>query len=258
MSGVRACDVTSSREGQRPNPYRYTAGIIRSFWAWEYLRRDPHYHAAYDNFRDVPAHAEAENWSLVRFEDPNFDGRVADVFWQRQVCRHVLPLTASTRYGRSEGHHFSLTGLHCRVAIERAADRCHILFAENGRALQVEISGDANFEDRILLTPALPPPGLRAARLLAIRRLADLMTHGHLRPSLYPPERRAARLARVLQALDGSLAGLSQRDIAIALFGEARVDRDWHHPHNYLRDHVRRAIIYGRELMEGGYRKLLR
>jgi hypothetical protein len=255
---VHTSDVSSSREGQRSNPYRHTAGFIRSFWAWEYLRRNPLYRTAFEKFGTDSVSTEAASWSLVRFEDPDFDGRVANVFWQRQVCRHVLPLTTTTESVGGEGLHLPLERLHCRVAVRRDADRCHALFAESGRSLQLEISGDASFDEGILLTPVLPPPGMRAARLLAIRRLADLMTHGHLRPSLYPPERRAPRLARVLQALDGSLAGHSQRDIAIALFGEARVDRDWHHPHNYLRDHVRRAIIYGRELMEGGYRRLLR
>jgi len=254
---VQTSNVKNSSEGQHPDPYRHTAGFIRSFWAWEYLRRNPRYRVAYDQFQKEPEHSEAAGWSLVCFEDPDFDGRVANVFWRRQACRHVLPLTATAESADGEGHPLSLEHLHCRVAVHRHADRCHVLFAESGRSLQLEISGDANIDQGILLTPALPPPGMGAPRLLAIRRLADLMTHGQLRPSLYPPERRAPRLARVLQALDGSLAGLPQRDIAIALFGEARVERDWHHPHNYLRDHVRRAIIYGRELMEGGYRRLL-
>jgi hypothetical protein len=259
MSGVRKSDINISRDGQSPNPYQYTAGFIRTYWAWAYLRRNPRYRLAYSKFRDEPAHPEAADWSLVRFEDPDFDGRVANVFWQRQACRHVLPLTASAKKNADgEGHYFSLERLRCRVTSHRDADHYHILFAENGCSLQLEISGAFDLEKCVLFAPVLPPPRLRAARLLAVRRLSDLMTHGTLRPALYPPERRAARLMRVLQALDGSLAGASHRDIGIALFGEARIDRDWHHPHNYLRDHVRRAIAYGRALMEGGYRKLLR
>ena len=254
---MSASDMNNSREGQRRNPYRFASGFIRSFWAWEYLRRNPLYHAAYMKFHTKPGTAEAAKWSLARFEDPAFDGRVADVFWQRQACRQVLPLTASPQRVVGEGHYFSLDGLRCRVNIYRDGDATHILFSESGRSLQLEISGASDLKNSVLFTSALPAPKLRAARLLAVRRLSDLMTHRCLRPSLYPPERRSARLTRVLQALDGSLAGTSHRDIGIALFGEARIDRDWHHPHNYLRDHVRRAIAYGRNLMEGGYRRLL-
>ncbi len=54
--------------------------------------------------------------------------------------------------------------------------------------------------------------------------------HGWLRPSLYRRERQSARLARVVQALDGSLAKAQQREIAVALFSKERVDRDWQDP----------------------------
>lgn len=61
----------------------------------------------------------------------------------------------------------------------------------------------------------------------------------------------------VLQALDGWLAGAPYRDIAVALFGEARVEADWTDPRRHLRDRVRRAVRRGRALMGGGYRTFL-
>jgi hypothetical protein len=75
MNGVHTSDVKIPHEGQRTNPYRYTAGIIRSFWAWQYLCRCPRYRVAHNQFHDEPAHEEAARWPLVRFEDPCFDGR---------------------------------------------------------------------------------------------------------------------------------------------------------------------------------------
>ena len=56
-------------------------------------------------------------------------------------------------------------------------------------------------------------------RNLALRRLSDLAEHGELRDHLYPAESRAPRFARILQALDGALAGARHRDIAVSLFG---------------------------------------
>lgn len=70
--------------------------------------------------------------------------------------------------------------------------------------------------------------------------------------------RHGERLVVVLQALDGALAGASQREIACALFGAARVDRDWRHDGDHMRDVVRRAVRRGRDLMNGGYLGLLR
>ncbi|MGC5844463.1 DNA -binding domain-containing protein [Mesorhizobium abyssinicae] len=45
----------------------------------------------------------------------------------------------------------------------------------------------------------------------------------------------------VLQVLDGSLAAASHQEIAIALYGRGRVQKDWAHPDGHLRDRVRRA-----------------
>jgi len=244
----------SGESPKAQDAYSRMAHLPRNAWAWEYLRRNPHYLTAYMK-RDTAFLAQ---WPLQRFEDPDIDARDANVFWCPDACRYVLPLTASLRCAQEDGHDFSLNGLQCRVTIHREDDRWHILFAQDGRALQLEISGTDNLDNCALFTAVLPPPRLRTARLLALRRLSDLMTHRCLRPALYPPERRSARLIHVLRALDLSLARAPHRDIAIALFGRERVERDWHHAHNHLRDHVRRAITAGRELMEGGYRKFLR
>ncbi|HEX3755228.1 MAG TPA: DUF2285 domain-containing protein, partial [Rhizomicrobium sp.] len=80
---------------------------------------------------------------------------------------------------------------------------------------------------------------------------------GELRKHLYPAESRAPRFARILQALDGALAGARHRDIAVSLFGQQRVTQDWASPDNHLRDHVRRAVAQGRTMMAEGFVRLL-
>ncbi|MDZ5698674.1 DNA -binding domain-containing protein [Chelativorans sp. M5D2P16] len=74
---------------------------------------------------------------------------------------------------------------------------------------------------------------------------------------LFPPEARGNRLRFVLQALDGSLAGASHREIATALLGKQRVQADWTDPGDHLRDRIRRAIRRGHMLMNRGYRDFL-
>src|SRR3546814_7271716 len=61
---------------------------------------------------------------------------------------------------------------------------------------------------------------------------------------------------RALQALDGALAGASQRRIATVLFGEEDVAARWS-PDGELRAQVRYLIQRGRAMMEGEYRSLL-
>lgn len=76
------------------------------------------------------------------------------------------------------------------------------------------------------------------------------------RTALSRPPRSAIIHARALQALDGTLAGASQREIAAALFGEARTADGWS-PDGELRAQVRYLIQRGRALVEGEYRSLM-
>ena len=140
------------------------------------------------------------------------------------------------------------------------------VLARNGRAPIGELRyyADTKLENfstplaqALLLTPVLPMPRFSSERLFAVRRFTDLAKHGWLRPSLYPSERSAKRYAHVVTALDGWLEGRPHREIAVKLFGSSWVDRAWNDTGNHLRDRVRRAIRYGRELMDGGYRRFL-
>ena len=153
----------------------------------------------------------------------------------------------------------NLENLQCRTTVSPpdADYRRDVLLAQDGRSLQLAVFGETPLAEALLVTPVLPSLATDR-RLRAVRRLADLVKHGWMRPFLYPRERRANRLVHVVQALDGWQADASHRDIGIALFGEARVERDWTDPRDHLRDQVRRAIRHGRDLMADGYRRFLR
>ena len=70
------------------------------------------------------------------------------------------------------------------------------------------------------------------------------------------PGRTSMLHMRTLQALDGTLAGASQRGVAEVLFGNAAVTERWHDDGD-LRAQVRRMVRRGQTLMDGGYRRLL-
>lgn len=65
------------------------------------------------------------------------------------------------------------------------------------------------------------------------------------------------RLRNALIALDGSLAGATQRDIAIAVFGKDVVNEDWENGVHSYKSRTRRLIKKGRKLMEKDYLNLL-
>jgi len=68
---------------------------------------------------------------------------------------------------------------------------------------------------------------------------------------------RCDRLVLMLRALDGHLADASCREIASALFGIQRLEREsWRT--SWLRDQTIRLVKSGLATMRAGYRKLLR
>lgn len=235
--------------------YIWITTLPRRAIAWEFLRRDPRYRDAYAGQKNS-ADAECSGWPLVRLEDPMLDAYRAAPAWTKTVCDEILPVVSGDLPLVALRSSFDMDRMSCRMQMIAERDATHIVFAYRGRQLQLEMYTLLNAGAGIF-TPAVSPASLSAKRTLALRRLADLAEHGALREHLYPAEARALRMARILQALDGAMAGARHRDIAVSLFGERRVLKDWGLPDDHLRDHVRRAIAHGRALMNGGFVRLL-
>jgi hypothetical protein len=234
--------------------YLWVTALPRPALAWEFVRRSPAYREAYHS-SDGSEHAVT--WQMVRLEDPALDARHAVPAWIGRVFDEILPLRTGVRPQEAVRAAINVDQLRCQMtAIEEDAGTTHVLFAERGRLLHLAVEVDPAAGD-MLMTPAVAPKPLTVKRTLALRRLADLAEHGELREHLYPAESRAPRFARILQALDGALAGARHRDIAVSLFGQRRVTQDWASPDNHLRDHVRRAVAQGRTMMAEGFVRLL-
>ena len=254
-------DIAHASQWRDANNYAFVSALPPAGCAWEFLRRNPDYQKAWRAFSSEADLSSKENadpsvWGLVRFESPEHDARSANVFWHRSLSREVLPLIASEWAFADQHPKLSLIGLQCRMTVQsgRAGER-HILFAEDGRFFQLEVQGIQPIETAHLTTEVVFSRRLISARVQAVKRFSDVVTHCRLRACLYPPDERAARFSRVLQVLDGWNARASYRDMASVIFGDARVSADWHAPH--LRDHLRRALRSGRALMMHGYRRLL-
>lgn len=109
---------------------------------------------------------------------------------------------------------------------------------------------------RLVATVPLGPEGLD--RIEAIQRL---LADQHRRRSIPRDTRltaqQKARLRRVLQASDAAFDGATQKQIAEVLFRTRHLDRDeWQV--SSARFAVSSLLREGRDLIAGGYRKLLR
>src|SRR5690349_13346970 len=119
---------------------------------------------------------------------------------------------------------------------------CSTSYSRNG-AVGSSSQSLASLLNRVqLLTEAVVEPRLAEGRHRLLRQLGAMAMTGDLSDRHHPPDRRAGRLSFVLQALDGSLAGASQRDIAASTLGHRRAEADWTDPRGHIRDRVRRAV----------------
>jgi hypothetical protein len=182
--------------------------------------------------------------------DPTLDAREAKPFYRKRRCARLVP------DANLVAEHFDLWAIpgrkslttddpHLRLHVDLGSESFDILVSEelhDGDGFACAVSMNSNEASaRAVLDLAFCL--LRRPRMLT-------------RDAVSRPSRGAVIYARALQALDGTIAGASQREIAAALFGEARVAADWS-PDGELRAQVRYLIQRGRALMRDGYRTLL-
>ena len=69
--------------------------------------------------------------------------------------------------------------------------------------------------------------------------------------------RSSLAFRNALIALDAYETGLTYFETAAIIYGEDRATEAWQSPSRAMKDEMRRALVRGRELRDGGYRDLL-
>jgi hypothetical protein len=251
-------------------PASYDAGD----WAFEFLRRNPDYHADWRS--SVPRHLphiilkdgtrllrlrrrfpRAERWGLYAFADPSFPARRAPVFWHLDALKRVVRLRAEHPKSHESAAVFSLSSFKVdRVAAIGADNVPLVLMKGPGSHVPVEISGLAALTlpfAPVFEIDSLLDLNAQTEQLKRLHRFTEQAPNAPSRSALAIDE----RLHHALIALDESLAGKTYRQIAITIFGEKRVAEEWQGPSQFLKDRTRRLVAKGTELMMGGYRDLL-
>ena len=188
-------------------------------------------------------------------EDPNKNGAETLVFWRPEVLPGLVRLSPAPRPYTGPGPCLDPWWGASRQAVLDTGDGFLVALADGPRERRFWIEG------KRLPKRGTPMRALVAldhdleAQVAALRRFHDAVTNPAALPDLTPYQTRM--LVRTLQALDASLDGASVRQTAEALLGAERVKADWYRSAP-LRDQVRYLIRRGRQLMDGGYRDLLR
>lgn len=250
--------------------YLYVLHLDGRALAWEYLRRNPDYRLDWQRHRRRPHGQQrqcAQRWGLQLLEDPLHDARDAHPDWligpsPAQLHPDVDPARDAMpfRLWGLPGHkHMRHDGENLRLAVQTAARDVRLVLGptlRDGMAFTVtasvgRIGGSQRPRGRVLADDL--------AWLVAAGKPRDARCDsqsGALPSVRERPGPGALQELHTLQALDGTLASASLRELAQVLFGTAAVAIGWHADGD-LRARVRRLARRGEQLMRGGYRRLL-
>lgn len=179
------------------------------------------------------------------------------MFWRRADYVRILSAYVRRVDDPGFGRIISLGGLACERAIFEAADgEQHLLLRTASEAVEIHCVGERISIDPFAFELVMDDFPDVESRQRLVARLAHIFRGGRKNPMNWSTQQLWHRDALI--AFDGWLVGLSHRQIAQAIYGAARVERDWRLPDRTLKNRIARAIKRGRALVNGGYRKLLR
>jgi hypothetical protein len=241
--------------------YLYVLRLDTASLAWEYLRRDAAYCACWRRYGRHAYTDAARPWGLMQLEDPQLDARFAHPLWDDRLPA-LLHIQVADNAAGAGLDLWQFPGPKDMIALPAGAAALLVRASVQGEALRLRL-GPGVLEGRPALCAVPLDTRLRAQAALLAAHAAHFAPRrsGAVRPASCTPA-HAARVAqanlrhlRALQALDGVLAGASQRRIAEVLYGRERVRQDWH-ADSALRGQLRHSLARAFALMRGGYRDL--
>jgi hypothetical protein len=239
--------------------YSYLDNLGSPAFAWEFLRRNSEYQAAYrlsvsnDDAALETSEQVAQKWGLHFMADPDLRADRAHVMWLPHLNPAVV-VVAPAPDEFTEARSIS----ELRPAISRrVANGEHWLLDKGGDALPVALfdGGDTARPAAIVI----PLDSSFSMRMKAAHCFGNVMAGGA--PGRAPDAltaRQRRRLQLILRGLDGSLARCSCREIAEVLFGPNSIPTGPGWNSHGLRGRTRRLCKRGLDLMHGEYRDLLR
>jgi hypothetical protein len=185
--------------------------------------------------------------------DPQLTADQTAVFWCPEALPTVVPLAATHV---AAAHPLDVRALGDVSAERVGADGRHVIVRTTDGDLRLWLADPADRPLAVVLPldDDLPTRAAAALRLWAHKMGQGVGAESESRPLT---RQRQGRLMLTVRALDGHLDRASYREIAQALFGSDRVEREaW--KTSSLRDRTIRLVRNGVALMRSGYRKLLR
>jgi len=244
-------------------------------FAWEHLRRNLGYGRHFERmplneidlssdgatqFRhETLQDKEAHKWGLECFESPKAEGLDALIFWRQEAFPGALTVQYHEGNALSlASNSFKLSNFNCQ--------RQHYIKADGTRISVIkavdfwlQISGrpsDIKCENQPFSVIIDGNKGARR-RIDALRQLTSLSRDGVKNFKLLGRQKAFAKMRNALLSYDIRMNGGTYKDVAIALFGEARVAAEWNPAGCFLKGRAIRAFKFGERMVAQDYQSLL-
>jgi hypothetical protein len=246
-------------ECQAADAYTYLDLLGSTAFAWEFLRRNSAYRAAYrliasnDDAAAETSEQIAQQWGLHFMADPDRRADRAHVAW----LPHLNPATVVVAPAPDEFTEARSISELTPAFSHRIANGEHWFLDQGGDALPVALVDGAHAAGPSAIV--IPLDSSFAMRMEAAHCFHNAMecgTPGRAPDALTAHQR--SKLKLILCALDGRLARRSCREIAEVLFGPNSIPAGPEWNSHDLRGRTRRLCKRGLDLMQGEYRDLLR
>jgi len=197
--------------------------------------------------------ARPDNGGCDFFENPETDSRSATPVWT-PVPPSVAQL--ATEGASPKSSTFSLWLMPRPRAMLHDGHSIHIRVESECHPIELTIPSE--LADGHPFSFRVAPGAFQRLNWLAARRVNEILTGSRLiaaKGTVFRPSRTAVTHMRMIQTLDGRLAGASHRDIAAVIFGDHAIHRSWS-ADGELRAQIRYLVRRSAELASGGYRHL--
>ncbi|MCR9194959.1 MAG: DUF2285 domain-containing protein [Hyphomonas sp.] len=250
--------------------YDYLWRLSNDRWAWEYLRRngdfleDAKLHS-WDDISEMTAPCAnirllrsrvpqklASRWGLVFMPDPKLNGIEADAVWLKTAFPDQVEVNCTPRAEGQSCDIWDRTVPHCRIThITDRAQREFLLLRGNGCVAQVRCTGLS------LLGMEPVRMKLQISDMEAYERKLKAQKDAFRiygdDPEIETPmwSKRTQMLRDGLIALDCLALGMTQREIAVVLYGKATVEAEW--GVTSMKSTTRYLVNKAKALRDGGY-----
>ncbi len=181
----------------------------------------------------------------------------ARILWTQDYDPSVVELAAvPARPDDPDG--VDVMDLGFRATVIAREGREYVVLDDGYRRIRIDVLSGTVREGPV--QPVFRMRGLVSIKpkLRTLGRILALARPGFRAAPHWPADQRMARWIDMLRVHDAYQGGASQREIAAALFGSARIAEDWCGGSDALQSRVRRLIKRGEAMAAGGYRWLLR